>query len=58
VTVLPGHDSQAWLDGLRTGRVGRDYGAALGREVESLAVQRDREAIKAGRLIKWLAKAG
>lgn len=57
VTVLSGNDAGPWLATLRTGPVGRDYAEKLRRELVTVAVQRDRDAIKFGRLARWLAKA-
>jgi hypothetical protein len=52
-----GLGAKTWLESLSTGHIGRDYGEKLGREVQLLAKQRDRHAINAPRLIRWLAKA-
>lgn len=57
VPVMAGEESDAWLESLRKGPVGPDYAEALAREVESIAVMRDRNASKAGWLVRWLAKA-
>ena len=56
VSVLPGHTPDAWLRSLQTGAVGEDYAATLRDELSALAVQRDREAIEAGTLLRWLAR--
>ena len=57
VRVMSGDAAGPWLASLRTGPLGMDYAESLRREVDATAVQRDRDAIKAGRLLRWLAKA-
>jgi hypothetical protein len=56
VDVISHSDLDRWLDDRRHGLVGPDFANALAAELHRLARDRDREAVTAGWLVRWLAR--
>jgi hypothetical protein len=56
VDVLPGRQASQWLAGLRSGPIGVDDAESLHAEFHQLAVARDRTALSAGPVLRWLAR--
>ena len=56
VTVMSGDATDRWREGLWAGPVGTDFAEDLRKELDALAVRRDRDAIEAGTLLRWLAR--
>lgn len=56
VTIMGGKLVPSWLSDRRTGPVDTDYAESLHEELRQVALERDRTIVKAGPLLRWLAR--
>ncbi len=56
VVVMSGTLAAPWLETLRRGTVGIDYGEDLKREIDALATARDASGTPIGPVLRWLAR--
>jgi hypothetical protein len=56
VTVVPGHELEAWLSRTPNGPIGPDYAAKIGDELHTTAKLRDGLNVDAGPLLRWLGR--